>query len=138
MSDLPQYQNLINGKLCAPNSGRYLDSDNPATGEIWAQVPASDASDVDAAVEAAAAAFPAWSAMIPFERAFFLKAIGDLFLEHGEELCELETRDNGFPCAKTKFWVGIGMQMLWHQGRRPHAGSRDGSLTSVWTRTCWG
>lgn len=116
MSDLPQYQNLINGKLCAPASGRYLDSDNPATGEIWAQVPASDASDVDAAVEAAAAAFPAWSAMIPFERAFYLKAIGDLFLEHGEELCELESRDNGFPCAKTKVWTGIGMQMLWHQG----------------------
>ena len=95
MSDLPQYQNLINGRLCAPASGRFLDVENPATGEIWAQIPASDNADVAAAVEAAAAAFPAWSAMIPAERAFYLKAVGDLFLQHGDELATLETRDNG-------------------------------------------
>ena len=115
MSDLPQYQNLINGKLCAPASGRYLDVENPATGEIWAQIPASDHGDVDTAVEAAAAAFPAWSAMIPAERAFYLKAVGDLFLAHGEELATLETRDNGFPVETIKMWLGIGMQFLWHR-----------------------
>src|ERR1700722_13921188 len=101
MPELPEYHNLIGGQLCAPESGRYLDVQNPATGQIWARIPASDQSDVNAAAEAAAAAFPAWSHMTAAERGYFLGKVGALFAEHGEELVTLESRDNGFPLGES-------------------------------------
>ena len=79
MSDIPQYRNLIGGELKPAASGAYLDSFNPATGELLGRVPASDRDDAIEAVEAAAAAFPAWSATPPALR-------GDLPRQGGPDL----------------------------------------------------
>ena len=68
MSELPQFNNLINGRVRPAASGAVLDSINPSTGEVWAQFPACDATDVHEAVAAAKAAFPAWSALAPEDR----------------------------------------------------------------------
>ena len=62
MSDV---QHFINGKHSAGSSGRWGDVFNPATGERARRVAMGGAGEVDAAVKAAAAAFPAWAATPP-------------------------------------------------------------------------
>ena len=53
MVETVEYRNLMGGELCAAKSADTLDSINPATGKVWARIPASDRTDVDAAVAAA-------------------------------------------------------------------------------------
>ena len=54
---------------------------NPATGQVWAKIPDSGPDDVGAAVDAADAAFPAWAALDPADRAKYLLKIADLIDE---------------------------------------------------------
>src|SRR5215468_1438444 len=95
MSDPVEFKNLIGGKLRPAASGRLLDSINPATGEVWARIPASDQNDANAAVSAAVAAFPEWSALPPSARTAYLKKASQVFIENGEEIARLESTDNG-------------------------------------------
>jgi aldehyde dehydrogenase (NAD+) len=115
MSELPEYRNLIGGELRAPESGRYLDVENPATGQIWARIPASGLADVNAAADAAAAAFPAWSSLTAAERGYYLTKLGEVFAEHGADLVTLESRDNGFPLGNSLARFGPGLQFLWNR-----------------------
>jgi aminomuconate-semialdehyde/2-hydroxymuconate-6-semialdehyde dehydrogenase len=61
--------NYIGGQFTVPVGDNYLDNVNPATGEVFCQIPDSNSADVDAAVEAARAAFPKWS-VTPAEENF--------------------------------------------------------------------
>jgi aldehyde dehydrogenase (NAD+) len=115
VSELPQYRNFINGTSKVAASGDWLDSVNPATGEVWAQIPASNVADVEEAVAAAKAAFPAWSALPPDDRSVYLKKVADLFAEHGEELAHIETTDNGNPIYVSQASCGTGMTVLWNR-----------------------
>lgn len=92
-----QIKNYINGEFVAPNSGAYLDNYNPAEGEVYSQIPDSDASDVDKAVEAAKAAFPSWSALTREERSQHMLNISIRITERLDELAEAENTDNGKP-----------------------------------------
>ena len=74
--------NYINGAWTRSTGATLLDVRNPATGEVLAKVPLSPAEDVDAAVRAAQAAFPAWSATPPVQRARYLFKLKALFDEH--------------------------------------------------------
>ena len=58
-----QIKNYINGEFLPPRSGSFIDNYNPATGEVYSQIPDSDAEDIEQAVQAAKAAFPrlVWS-----------------------------------------------------------------------------
>src|SRR5258708_1486257 len=123
-----EYRNLVGGKLCPARSGKFLDSINPATGEVWARIPASDKTDVDAAVAAARAAFPAWSALPIAARANYLKQVAEIFVKHGEELARFETLDNGWPLAETLQFLPIGMKLLWER-------SADSTLETVTGRS---
>lgn len=87
--------NFINGQYEPPRSGRYLDNYNPAIGAVYGQIPDSDASDVEAAVAAAKAAFPAWAAVSPEHRHDILRGIADGILENLEFLAEAESMDSG-------------------------------------------
>ena len=109
------YRNLIGGTLRPPESGRWLDAENPATGEVWARIPAGDQADVDAAVAAAKEAFPGWSALPAAVRGFYLQQVAMVFAEHGEELARLETRDNGRLLGENLQRAGIGMAFVWNQ-----------------------
>ncbi len=115
MPDYPTYKNLINGEVRASESGRYLDSVNPSTGEVWAQVPLSNRTDAEDAIEAAAAAFPAWSATPPLVRGSYLDKIAQMFAEYGEELALLESTDNGNLISVSRPMNGIGMEALWRR-----------------------
>jgi phenylacetaldehyde dehydrogenase len=92
-------QMLIGGDWVSAASGKTFEVFNPATGEVLANVAEGDSEDIDRAVKTARAAFEdgPWSRMTPSERGRAIHRIGDLILEHGDELAALETLDNGKP-----------------------------------------
>lgn len=90
---------FINGAQVAPVAGRYLDVLEPATGQVAAQVPAGNATDVARAVDAATAAFPAWSESPAAFRSGLLLRIADLIDARLDELAEAESLDTGKPVS---------------------------------------
>jgi phenylacetaldehyde dehydrogenase len=92
-------QLFINGQWVDAASGKTFETPNPATGETLARVAEGDAEDINRAVRAARAAFDdgPWSRMTPSERGRIVWKIGDLILEHVDELAQLESLDNGKP-----------------------------------------
>ena len=83
---------------------------NPATGEVFAQVPAGTAAHVDAAVAAAQAAFPAWRETPEAERQRLLHALGDALQAHLPELMQLVTQESGKPMNGLE-GIGAGMEV---------------------------
>ena len=94
-------QLFINGQWRDAASGKTFETPNPATGETLARVAEGDAEDIDRAVRAARRAFEQgpWGRMTPSERGRIIWRIGDLILEHADELAQLESLDNGKPFA---------------------------------------
>ena len=92
-------QLFINGQWADAASGKTFETPNPATGETLAHIAEGDAEDIDRAVRAARRAFEdgPWSRMTPSERGRIIWRIGDLILEHVDELAQLESLDNGKP-----------------------------------------
>ncbi|MEY3194615.1 MAG: hypothetical protein RIQ78_712 [Bacteroidota bacterium] len=90
-----QVENFINGQYVPPVSGQYLDNYAPATGLVSGKIPNSDADDVDRAVQAAKAAFPAWAAMSLEMRHEILIKIADGILENLDKLAAAESADSG-------------------------------------------
>jgi len=91
-------QLFINGQWCDAASGKTFETPNPATGETLARVAEGGAEDINRAVRAARAAFEGpWSRLTPSERSRIIWRIGDLILEHAQELAQLESLDNGKP-----------------------------------------
>jgi len=93
---------FINNQWTAPRSGRYLTAHNPADTSALADFANADTADVDAAVQAARAAFPAWSAQPPHARARYLYAIARAVQKHSRLLAVLETLDNGKPIREAR------------------------------------
>jgi aldehyde dehydrogenase (NAD+) len=87
----------IAGKFTPPRSGKYLDDFDPLTGKKIADVARGDAADVDAAVTAAKAAFPAWRDRRPIERGRILLDIARKIRERMKELAALERAETGKP-----------------------------------------
>lgn len=90
-------KNYIGGQLLEPCSKQWLDNYEPATGQVYSQVPDSNSSDVDGAVEAAQAAFEEWSNLPASHRAGYLHRVANEIDAHFDELVKLESRDNGKP-----------------------------------------
>ena len=90
---------LIDGKWVKAKSEQTFQTHNPATGELLAECAQADEVDIDRAVRAARLAFESGPgpAMTATERGRLIWRLGDLVLEHLEELAELETLDNGKP-----------------------------------------
>jgi phenylacetaldehyde dehydrogenase len=96
-------QMFIDGQWVDAASGKTFDTPNPATGETLAKVAEGDAEDINRAVRAARAAFDGpWGRMTPSERGRIIWRIGDLILEHVDELAQLESLDNGKPFVVAK------------------------------------
>jgi phenylacetaldehyde dehydrogenase len=90
---------LINGKWVQAKSGKVFDVTDPATEMHLATVAEGDAADIDEAVRAARNALDngPWGKMSPSARGRIVHRIGDLILEHLDELAQLESLDNGKP-----------------------------------------
>ena len=95
------YGLYINGEFVSASDGATFATTNPATGEHLAYCAEATREDVDAAVKAAWAAFPAWKAVEPSKRADILLKIADRIDENAALLAEVETRDNGKPIRET-------------------------------------
>jgi 5-carboxymethyl-2-hydroxymuconic-semialdehyde dehydrogenase len=92
-------EHLIGGR---PVAGReYFQTVNPATQAVLAEVAAGGAAEVDAAVEAARAAFPAWAGRPAAERAKVMHRLGELITQHVAEIARTETMDTGQVIAQT-------------------------------------
>jgi betaine-aldehyde dehydrogenase len=93
--------NFINGDAADTKSGRRSDLVNPSTGEIFATAPVSDSADVDAAFDAASAAFDGWRDATPSERSLALLRIADALEARAEELVAAESENTGKPVGLT-------------------------------------
>ncbi len=85
---------------------------NPATEEPIAELEQAGVEDADAAVARAKAAFPAWRAIAPGDRARLLRRLATLVEEHGEELARIESRNVGKPIAGARGEVGMVAQVF--------------------------
>ena len=92
-----RYDNYIGGEWRAPKAGKYFDNISPITGQPVCEIARSDASDVEAALDAAHAAKEAWGRTSPAERAQILNKIADRIETNLEKLATAETWDNGKP-----------------------------------------
>jgi malonate-semialdehyde dehydrogenase (acetylating)/methylmalonate-semialdehyde dehydrogenase len=89
---LPDY---INGQWRRSAATEFLPVQNPATAEVIAHTPLGGAAEVNAAVEAAAAAYPEWRRTPPQDRIQYLFKLKQLFEDHFDELAQLITIENG-------------------------------------------
>lgn len=95
--------NYIGGSWQPSSDGATTEVMNPATDEVIATVPVSTTADVDAAVEAAAAAFPEWADKTPRERSEALFAVADVIEENLDDLRRLEMDNVGKPLSIVDF-----------------------------------
>ena len=93
---------FIGGKWTAPDTGKYFDAKNPATGETLAQLAQAGERSIDEAVKAARAAQPAWAGLGGPGRARYLYALARLVQRHSRLLSVVETMDNGKPIRETR------------------------------------
>ncbi len=100
-----RYQMLIDGAWTDASDGATFDTFDPATGQVWANVPEATARDVDRAVHAAHQACyeGPWARMTPTERGHCLRRLADLLTERSETLGEIETRDTGKLFRETRW-----------------------------------
>jgi betaine-aldehyde dehydrogenase len=93
--------NFIGGESVAPKSGKYVELISPVTGQPFAEMPVSDASDVDHALQVALMAFASWKRTTPSQRSSALLKIADLLEANAEELVAIESENTGKIIAVT-------------------------------------
>ena len=101
--EIPYYlENYIAGNFIAPLSKQYIDCINPATAEVYCQIPDSNEDDVEVAVTAVQNAFTAWSVTSVEKRFHILNRIAELIEENLDALALAEANDNGKPLWLSK------------------------------------
>jgi len=103
---------FINGAWVESNTGKTFDVTNPATGEVLGVVPDGDATDARVAIDAASAAFPAWSKTTAYERSRLLYRAWELMTERSEELAQLMTAEQGKPLKASRAEVKYAADFL--------------------------
>ncbi|MBI1395502.1 MAG: aldehyde dehydrogenase family protein [Betaproteobacteria bacterium] len=98
------HQNLIDGQWRAASDGRFVDVVSPSDGVVFARIARGTPQDIDAAVQAARAAFEAgpWARMTAVERGRLLTKLGERITANAEELAQLEARDTGKPMKQAR------------------------------------
>jgi aldehyde dehydrogenase (NAD+)/betaine-aldehyde dehydrogenase len=101
-----RFQQYIDGAF--EEAREHFDSIDPSTGDVWAQMPAASAEDVDRAVRAAHRALndPAWANLTASARGKLLYKLADLVAQHAPRLAELETQDTGKIIRETRSQIG--------------------------------
>ena len=95
---------FIGGEWVKSRSGAFIDVTDPATEEIWARVPSADEADIDAAVQAASAAFNGntWRTIGAAARAEYMRRLADEFEARTEQLGQIITSENGTPISESR------------------------------------
>src|SRR5688572_27609566 len=105
-------KNYVGGKWVSSSASSFLDVHNPARGTVIGRTPLSTGSDVDAAVVAAAAAFPEWSETPPVVRARAMFRFRQLLEDHLEELARIVTTEHGKTLAESRGSVRRGIECV--------------------------
>ena len=94
---MKKYQMYIEGSFLDAASGEWMGSDNPYTGDTWAEIARGGAEDADRAVKAAHKAFTSgpWSQLTASQRGLLMHKVGDLLVRDARKLAEAEVRDSG-------------------------------------------
>ncbi|QZY83952.1 aldehyde dehydrogenase family protein [Micrococcus luteus] len=96
-----RYEHFIGGEWTPPVKGQYFENVTPVTGKVFCEVARGTAEDIDAALDAAWKAAPAWGATSAAERALVLHRIADRMEQNLEMLAVAETWDNGKAVRET-------------------------------------
>ncbi|SQC30423.1 EPTC-inducible aldehyde dehydrogenase [Rothia kristinae] len=96
-----RYEHFIGGEWTPPAKGRYFENVTPVTGKVFCEIARGTAEDIDAALDAAHAAAPAWGRTAPAERAAVLLKIAERMEQNLEMLAVAETWDNGKAVRET-------------------------------------
>ncbi|AQQ54475.1 aldehyde dehydrogenase [Planococcus lenghuensis] len=96
-----RYENFIGGEWRAPAKGQYFDNVSPVTGKPFTEIARSTAEDIEAAIDAAHAAFKTWGKTSVTERSNILLRIADRMEQNLEKLAVAETWDNGKAVRET-------------------------------------
>lgn len=107
-----EHRLLIAGEWVTARSGETFETLNPATGLLLARVATGGADDIDRAVQAARAAFPAWAGVPPNARERLLHRFADLVEAHSEELAQIEVLDNGKPIHAAHIEANVALNQL--------------------------
>jgi aspartate-semialdehyde dehydrogenase len=113
----------INGKWMAAGSGESFAVTDPANGTILGDVAAMSAEESSASVDAAQAAFPAWAALLPQERAAILRRWFELQLEHKEDLARIMVLEQGKPISEARGEIDYGaafVEFYSEEAKRPN------------------
>ncbi|MEO8487695.1 MAG: CoA-acylating methylmalonate-semialdehyde dehydrogenase, partial [Betaproteobacteria bacterium] len=110
----------IGGRAHAPTTQRYGEVTNPATGEVVRHVPFANAADVDAAVHAADAAFPAWRATPSLRRARVLMRFRELMEKHKKDLAKIVTQEHGKTLDDAEGSITRGIEVVEFATGIPH------------------
>ncbi|MEO6320499.1 MAG: aldehyde dehydrogenase family protein, partial [Polaromonas sp.] len=102
----------LNGSAVTPATGRSQQVFNPATGAVSGHVALASAADVDAAVAAAQAAFPAWSDMPPIRRARVMFKFLELLNKNKDQLAHLITAEHGKVFTDAQGEVSRGIDIV--------------------------
>jgi len=105
-------QLLIGGTSCAASNNATYDRINPVSGKVASRTSAATLADTDAAVTAAAAAFPAWAEMAPGERRRLLLKAADVMESHAQDFAARGVAETGGSGGWYHFNVGLAASML--------------------------
>ncbi|MGC5747241.1 aldehyde dehydrogenase [Gluconobacter sp. NFX36] len=108
----PKYDLFINNEWVAPETGEWISVENPATKETVGQAARGGEADLDRAVAAAKAAFPAWSRKTATERADYVHVLKDLVKRDKEKLAEIITSEMGKPLKEARVEVDFAIGLL--------------------------
>src|SRR5204863_9061664 len=111
-SDVLILDNFIGGRWVKAQTAEFFDVHNPAVGDVIGRTPLSSAADVDAAVQAATAAFPAWRDTPVNTRAQVLHRLKALMEQHFEELARVVTTEHGKTLDEARGSVRRGIECV--------------------------
>jgi len=94
---MKRYPLRIGGRAVDPKGGQWFETQNPYTGQTWAEIPRCDARDVDTAVQAAHQALTCgpWAEATATQRGALMRKLADLIARDAAKLAAVEVRDNG-------------------------------------------
>src|SRR5438445_2513890 len=111
-TDVQVLDNFIGGRWVTARTTEFFDVHNPAIGDVIGRTPLSTSSDVDAAVQAAATAFPAWRDPPPAKRAQPLFKFKALLEQHFEELARIVTTEHGKTLDEARGSIRRGIECV--------------------------
>ena len=117
------FQQLINGEWVGASTGAVWELVNPATEDIIAEIPYGGAADAQAAIDAAAAAQPAWAKLTAYERGAILQRAAGWIRARIDTLAAITTEESGKPLRESTGEWNTGANLLdWfaEEAKRPH------------------